>query len=169
VEPSVAFIWDAFKGLGALAGLFASGHIFWTWLTKGYPTAIIDLEPIAPGSTVQQHVLRISNHNDRPILIRWQDGESNRLRLAKDNSIHGIVRSLFLGMSIVTVPPQNTRSLLILKPSQYDEMSPDNQLEVVIEWKFVQPIWWQNYRRLRVSIRRQDFEHLLSGDAIEND
>lgn len=169
MESGIAVVWDAFKGLGALAGLFASGHIFWAWVTKGYPTAIVDLEPIMDGSTVQQHVLRIANHNDRPILVHWQDGESNRLRLAKDNSIHGIARALVTGTTIVTVPPHNSRSLLVLKPSQYDDISPDNHLEVIVEWKFVQPILWQKYRRLRVSIRKQDFEHLLSGDTLEND
>jgi hypothetical protein len=169
MDGIVQMAWDTFKGLGALAGLFASAHIFFKWATKGYPSTIIDAQPLISGSSQIEPVLKVINNSDRPILLSWDNGHLDRFRIAKDDSINGIVRSLVIGKSVVALPSSGARELILLRPQHYDDIDQENKIEAHLFWKFAQPVIWQRYRRLRVSISKQDLENLLSGYAINRD
>jgi hypothetical protein len=156
-------LWDAFRGLGALAGLFATGHIFWKWVTSGYPSVIIDARPLIYGSKQIEPILKVINHSDRPILLCWNDGRLDQFRVMKDDSVVGVVRTLFPGKTTIALAPNGVRELKLLRPQGYDDIAAENSIETVLMWKFAQPVVWQRYRKLRISIAKQDLEHLLDG------
>jgi hypothetical protein len=84
---------EILKIVGSLSGLFATAFLLWDRYSKHFPVAIIVAQPIIPGSVNIAHRLYLKNVSDRPILISWEHGGMNQLRVAKDHSAHGILRS----------------------------------------------------------------------------
>jgi hypothetical protein len=106
IDVTISGLWGAFQGLGALAGLFATGNIFWRWITKGWPSAVIDVQPLVHGSTNVEPILRVSNNSERPMLLAWDDGVLDHFRISKDDSTLAILRTLRSGR---TEPPRVCR------------------------------------------------------------
>jgi len=95
------------------------------------------------------------------------------LRVAKDDSIHGVVRSQVRGETVVALDAGDEVFLPILKPSNYDEIDADNVLQIALRWRFAQPRVWKPDRTIPISIRKRDFDAMvdayLSASAPDDD
>jgi hypothetical protein len=154
---------DIGKTLGSIAGFCSAIFLLWDRFTKHYPVALIVARPLVDGSRNIVLFLAVKNVSDRPILFSWNAGDSTKLRLAKDQSIEGIVRSLVYDQTTISIGPQGDVSLPVLKPGNYDDIDLENYMEIELSWKFTQPLVWTRERPLRVSIRKRDLENLIEG------
>jgi hypothetical protein len=143
---------ELLKVIGSASGLFATGFLLWDRYYKHFPIAIIVARPVMPGSVNVNHRLLLKNVSDRPILITWEHGDRTQLRVAKDDSIHGVVRSQLRGETVVAL---------------------DAGDEVFLRWRFAQPRVWKPDRTIPISIRKRDFDAMvdayLSASAPDDD
>ena len=152
---------EILKIVGSLSGLFATAFLLWDRYSKHFPVAIIVAQPIIPGSVNISHRLYLKNVSDRPILISWEHGGMNQLRVAKDRSTHGILRSQRKGKTIVSLDAGTEVFLPILKPSNYNEIDPDNSLQIALRWRFAQPRVSKPDRVIPVWIKKRDFDNIV--------
>jgi hypothetical protein len=152
---------EVFKTIGALSGICAAGFLVWDRYTKHFPVAIIVPRPLSAGSRNIAHWLYVKNASDRPILIAWEYGNSNELRIAKSNSVHGVVQSMRYGETRISVDAAADVLLPVFKPGSYDDIDPDNGLELHLRWRFAQPRVWKIDRKIRVWIRKRDFDSMV--------
>jgi hypothetical protein len=157
------FLFEAAKTIGSLSGIFATGFLIWDRVIKHFPLAIVVARPLIEGSQQIVPAMYIKNVSDRPILISWDGGNSNQLRVAKDQSMNGIVRSMVRGRTVISLGPAGEAYLPVLKPRNYDEIDPENHMEIDLLWKFAQARVWKVDRRLRVSVRKRDLEDMIKG------
>jgi hypothetical protein len=156
-------IFDFAKTVGSISGIFAAAFLIWDRFSKHFPVAIMLARPLIDGSREIVPFLLIKNVSDRPILISWDNGDRANLRVAKDQSIDGIVHSLSDGQTVVSLGPEAEAYLPVLKPGNYVEIDPDNVLELHLKWKFAQPRVWMADRQLTVSLRKRDFDNMIEG------
>lgn len=150
---------EILKTLGALAGLASGAFLIWDRFTKHYPVAIIEARPLMEGSRNIVPFLLLKNVSERPILLSWTDGKkTGELRIAKDQSQSGVLKSLFDGETTIALSSQAEAILPLFRPQPYEEIDPENMLELTMHWQFAQPIWWRAPRPLRVQIRKRDLE-----------
>jgi hypothetical protein len=154
---------DLAKTIGSASGILAAAFLLWDRYVKHFPVAIIVPQPLVPYSQQITHFLFIKNVSDRPILVAWEHGDSTQLRVAKDHSTHAIVRSVLRGETIISLGPETDVFLPIIKPSNYDEIDPDNSLEIHLRWWFAQPRTWAAARKIRVWVRKRDLDHMVDG------
>jgi hypothetical protein len=88
------FAWEAFKGLGSLAGFWSTGYVLWDRFVRHVPQAFLVPRPLTEGSVNIVVRLFVKNVAPRPILIGWENPE-NHLRIALDDcgasSIHSFL------------------------------------------------------------------------------
>lgn len=162
-------VWEVFKGLGSMAGLATGAFVIWDRFWRHTPQAIVVSRPLMEGSSNIVARLAIKNLASRPIVISWENGAANHLRLAVDDSIHGIVSSLFEGRKVLAINAEETREFVILRPYNFPDINPDDWLYMRLNWKFAQPILWQPMRKIMVALQKHDFELLDGGKADEDD
>lgn len=160
--------WEIFKGVGSMAGLVTGAFIIWDRLWRHVPQAVVVPRRLMEGSVNIVARLAIKNLAMRPILLSWENGASGHLRLAKDDSVGGVVNSLFGGRKTIVIDVGASRELEIMRPYNFDEIAPDDWLHLTLQWKFAQPIWWQPERKIRVALKKGDFA-LLSGAGDDQD
>src|SRR5262249_17289077 len=119
--------------------------------------------PLIPGSVNISHFLMLENVSDRPILVSWDNGEPNRLRLATNDSIRGIVTSLISGETVICIESKSEMVMPVLKAAKYDDIDAENMLELELRWKFAQPRVWKRDRSILISIRKRDFDNMVEG------
>jgi hypothetical protein len=151
------------KTIGSISGIFAAAFLIWDRYSKHFPVAILVARPLIDGSQQIVPLLLIKNASDRPILISWDNGDRTKLRVASDQSIEGIVHSLFDGQTVVSLGSEIEAYLPVLKLNNYEEIDPDNVLELHFKWKFAQPRIWIVDRALRISLRKHDFDSMIDG------
>jgi hypothetical protein len=161
--------WEVTKGIGSFAGFFSTIYILYDRIWKHMPTAVLVPRPIMSGSKQITTFLKITNFASRPILVAWENGRRDELGLSRDDSIDGIVSSLFPGETVIAIDATETRELTVLKPSNYRDLEPDAPLVLTMRWKFAQPILWQPSRKLRIWIRKSDFMSLTGAKDEELD
>jgi hypothetical protein len=149
------------KIVGSLSGLFATGFLLWDRYYKHFPVAIIVARPLTSASVNIVHRLSLQNVSDRPVLITWEHSDRAQLRVAKDDSIHGIVKSQLEGETVIAVEAGEEFLLPILKPSNYDDIDRDNVLQIRLRWRFAQPRVWKSDRTILVSIKKRDFDSMV--------
>jgi hypothetical protein len=157
------FIIDLAKTIGSISGIFVAAFLIWDRYVKHVPVAIVVARPLIVGSQQIAPFLLIRNASDRPVLIYWDNGDWTKLRVAKDQTIRGIVESLVDGQSVVSLGPEGEAYLPVLKPSAYDDIHPDNAMALQLRWRFAQPRIWVADRRLCISVRKRDFEEMIDG------
>lgn len=162
------FIWEAIKGLGSVAGLATGAFVIWDRFWRHTPQAIVVSRSLMEGSSNITARLTIKNLASRPIVISWENGAANHLRLAVDDSIHGIVSSLFEGRKVLAIDADQTLEFAILRPYNFPDLDPDDWLYMRLNWKFAQPIVWQPMRKITVALQRHDFELLDGAKADES-
>lgn len=164
------FIIDLAKTVGSVSGIFAAVFLVWDRYIKHVPIAIIVARPLIVGSQQVAPFLLIKNASDRPVLFYWDNGDRTKLRVAKDQTVRGIVESLVDGQSVVSRGPSAEAYLPVLKPSTYDDIDPDNVMELQLRWRFAQPRIWVADRKLIISVRKRDFEEMIEGfiDSSKN-
>jgi hypothetical protein len=91
------FMVEFAKTVGSISGIFAAAFLLWDRFSKHFPVAIIVAQPLVEGSQHISPFLLIKNVSDRPILISWGNRDRTKLRVAKDQSTHGIIHSLVRG------------------------------------------------------------------------
>ena len=152
---------EVFRTIGALSGICAAGFLVWDRYVKHVPLAIIVPRPIIPDSPNIVHRLLVKNVSDRPILVMWEHGSPNQFRIAKDNSIHGIVKSQISGENAISLDAGAEILLPLFKPPYYDAIAPENGIEVYLRWRFAQPRIWKVDRKLHVWITKRDFDSMI--------
>ncbi|MGN6284767.1 MAG: hypothetical protein ACTHM2_06435 [Afipia sp.] len=161
------FAWETTKAIGGFAGFASTAYVLWDRFWQRTPSAIVLAQPVMAGSKTLRPVLAIRNVADRPIIVSWRNGPDTGFRLAKDDSVRGIVQTMFPGAATAVVEPESTRRFHLLKPGNYDEINQENVIELQMSWKFAQPIIWQAPRKFRLSIRKADFEAILDEDRAD--
>jgi hypothetical protein len=149
------------KTVAYLPGVFAATFLIWDRYVKHKPMAIIVARPLMDGSQTIVHFLLLRNASDRPILVSWGN-DRTKLLVAKDQTLQGIF-SYLSGQTVISLGPEAEVFLPVLKPSTYNEIDSDNRMELELRWRFAQPRIWVADRRLRISIRKRDFEHMIDG------
>jgi len=157
------FLFEAAKTIGSLSGIFASAFLLWDRYIKHFPVAVIVATPFMEGSKNIVPILLIRNVSDRPILLSWKDGKLDQLRVGKEQSLEGVVRSVLNGETPVSLGPHAEARFPLFHPRNYDAIDADNVLEMIIKWRFAQPRIWKVDRTLNVWIRKRDLEALLEG------
>jgi hypothetical protein len=157
------FIVDLAKTVGSISGIFAATFLLWDRWVKHFPVAILVARPLIDGSQHIEAFLLIKNVSDRPVLISWDNGDRSTLRLAKDQTTRGILQTFMYDQTIVSLGPEAEVYLPVLKPGDYEEIDPDNVIELHLRWKFAQPRVWMVDRRIRVSLRKRDFDNMIEG------
>jgi hypothetical protein len=105
----------------------------------------------------------LRNVSDRPLLISWKHGDQNGLRIAKAQTILGVVQTLFDGEATLALGPNGEAYLPLFWPRDKEAIDPENMMEVKIKWRFAQPRIWRVDRSIPVAIRKRDLEHLIDG------
>lgn len=67
------------------------------------------------------------------------------------------------GQTVISLGPEAEARLPVLKPGNYDEIDPDNMLELHLRWRFAQPRIWMVDRRLNVALRKRDLDNMIDG------
>jgi hypothetical protein len=157
------FILEFAKTVGSISGIFAASFLVWDRYVKHFPVAIILARPFIDGSQQIVPFLLIKNVGDRPILISWDNGDRSKLCVAKDQSVRGMLHTFGHDQTVVSLGPGLETYLPVLKPSNYEEIDPDNMLELHLRWKFAQPRVWRVDRRISVSLCKRDFDNMIDG------
>jgi hypothetical protein len=156
------FLTDLVKTVGSISGVFAAAFLIWDRYVKHVPVAIIVARPLIDGSQQIVPFLFLKNASDRPILVSW-DNDRTKLRVGKDQSSRAILRSLGEDQTVVSLGPEAEAYLPVFKPNTYEEIDPDNVMELQLRWRFAQPRIWVAERRLRISLCKRDFEEMIDG------
>jgi hypothetical protein len=152
---------EILKTFGSLSGIFAAGFLVWDRYVKHFPLAIIVPRPIVPYSQNIEPFLFLKNLSDRPILISWANSDPARLRIAKDHSVRGIVKSIVGDETVIALGAGTEVLLPVMRPRSYAEIDADNMLEMNLRWRFAQPMVWKVDRNLPISIRKRDFDSMV--------
>jgi len=100
--------------------------------------------PIMEHSQHIVHFLWVKNHSPRPVIIAWDFGQDrNQLGLAKDNSVRGIVHSVFPGEKEMCLNPDAEIYLHVIKPNNFGQIDPENSVQARLRWRYAQPILWK--------------------------
>jgi hypothetical protein len=156
------FLVDLVRTVGSLSGVFAAAFLIWDRYVKHVPVAIIVARPLVDGSQQIVPFLFLKNASDRPILVSW-DNDRSKLRVAKSQSSRAILRSLGDNQTVISLGPEAETYLPVFTPNTYDEIDPDNVMELQLRWRFAQPRIWVAERQLRISVRKRDLEEMIDG------
>jgi hypothetical protein len=156
-------LYEIGKTVGAISGLFALGLVLWDRYTKHYPVAIIVARPLIDGSRQIVPFLHLKNSSDRPLLVSWSDGDLHKMRVGKGQTLDGILQTLLGGETTISLGPNGDALFPLFKPGAYDIIDVENQIELILRWKFAQPLVWRRVRPLVVSITKRDLDHLIDG------
>jgi hypothetical protein len=107
------------------------------------------------------HFLLIKNVSDRPILVSWEKGDANKLRIARSQSVRGVVETMVGTEIVVALGPEIKVVLPLFKPGNYDRIAPDDILEIDLHWRFAQPRIWKRDRTIHVRISKRDFDYMV--------
>jgi hypothetical protein len=162
-------VFEAIKTIGGISGICTAIFLVADRFTKHYPVAIIVARPLTEGSATIVPSLLLKNLSERPILLSWADGNYTQLRIAKGQSVRAIMMSLFDGQTTIALSPKAEATLPLFKPSNYDDIDPENMLNLAIRWQFAQPIIWREPRTLWVRIRKRDLDALVEGYFTQDD
>jgi hypothetical protein len=155
-------LFEILKTLGALAGLASGAFLVWDRFTKHYPQAIIVARPLSEGSAQIVSFLMLKNLSDRPILVRCNpDDHRPGLRIMKGQSVRDAVFSSFGHELRISLGPQSVVYLPVVRSGRYQDIDFENCLVMELHWKFAQPILWNAERRVKIWIRKRDFESLF--------
>lgn len=155
------FLFDLAKTLGYLPGVFAAAFLIWDRYAKHRPIAIIVTRPLMGGSQQIVPFLLLRNASDRPILVSWHN-DRTKLLIAKDQTAEGIFGYL-KDRTVISLGAESEAYLPVMRPGNYDEIDPDNVMELQLRWRFAQPRIWVADRRLRISLLKRDFKEMING------
>ncbi|WP_316159795.1 hypothetical protein [Bradyrhizobium sp. SZCCHNRI20481] len=150
---------EILKAVGSLSGIFAAAFLVWDRYVKHFPVAIIVARPLVAGSHNIVHCLVIKNVSDRPVLLIWRNEvDAHQLRMGKSQS--AIVESMFEEETIVAVGPEAQVILPLIQPPNYEEIDPENCIWINLRWRFAQPRIWLFDRKLKIWIRKRDWDYM---------
>ncbi|WP_441280126.1 hypothetical protein [Bradyrhizobium sp. 63_E2_N1_3] len=151
------------KAVGAASGLLAISLLLWDRYAKHVPVAVIVARPLMAGSRQIVPFLYLKNPSDRPILVSWKDGDHRKMRVAKGQSLEGVLQTMFDGDTTISLDGGAEAVLPIFRPREYDAISAESQIELCLRWKFAQPRIWKVDRSIVASIRKIDLDQLVEG------
>ncbi|MCK1661268.1 hypothetical protein [Bradyrhizobium sp. 151] len=161
-------LYEIAKAVGAASGLLAISLLLWDRYTKHFPVAVIVARPLIPSSRQIVPFLHIKNSSDRPILVSWRDGDRSRMRVAKGQSLDGVLQTMFDGETTISLGASGEAVLPVFRPVDYDSIDSETQIELCLHWKFAQPRVWKADRSIVVSIKKNDLERLIEGYLEHN-
>ncbi|KYH01705.1 hypothetical protein [Bradyrhizobium sp. DOA1] len=162
-------LYEIAKAIGAISGLLAITILLWDRYVKHFPVAVIVARPLMPGSRQIVPFLLVKNSSDRPILVSWKDGDRSKMRVAKGQSVEGVLQTMFDGETTISLGASGEAVLPVFRPGNYDCIDPENQMELRLHWKFAQPRIWKTDRSIVVSIKKRDLDRLLGGYLEQGD
>ena len=153
-------IWEIVERIGALMGMASVGFILWDRFWRMTPTAVVVMRPFSKGGMQHLH-LSIRNPADRPIIVRWKNGDRRgTFGIVEDTSSKSVVRSVVMPEGAVVVDAGETRDLPLHKPRDISEIDPDNYIGAVLWWRFAQPKLYKRDRRIPVHVTKRSMTYL---------
>ncbi|OPY95757.1 hypothetical protein A5906_07250 [Bradyrhizobium sacchari] len=156
-------LYEIAKAVGAASGLLAISLLLWDRYVKHVPVAVVVARPLMAGSRQIAPFLHLKNPSDRPILVSWNNGDYRKMRVAKGQSLEGVLQTMFDGETTISLDGGAEAVLPIFKPRDYDDISSESQIELCLRWKFAQPRIWKVDRSIVASIRKIDLDQLIDG------
>lgn len=157
-------MWEVVQGFGAMVGLITGMFVLWERLTRETPFAYV----VAKNYTLAHRTayLRLKNRSERPILVFFlASRENNRLVPAPDED--DALLTIVSGTEMtVAMDGGETKDFPLGEPPNIDDVAPDNQLVCEFRWSFAQPIWYQRFRRVSISIPKGRYDALVEGKQI---
>jgi hypothetical protein len=130
---------------------------------RHFPVAIIVARPLTEGSMQIVPFVYLRNVSDRPLLASRKDGDIDGLRIAKAQTVEGVVQTLLDGETTISLAPNGDAYLPLFLPRNAEAIEPENMMAVEIRWRFAQPRIWRVDRSINVAIRKRDLEMLIGG------
>lgn len=157
--------WEFIKGTGALVGLATGAFVLQERLSKDAPIMFIVGLPYSIQGTLFPY-LRVVNQSRRPMVLSWAVGvRRHEFTLRTNNSTRAIISSLMPGHMSMIVSGNTETDLPLSNPTNFNEISFDNAIELNVTWQLAQPIIYQRPRKKRIVIVKKTYELLLKGDA----
>lgn len=149
---------------GSIIGIITGGFVIWERFFRYEPSAYITAKPLMPGGAQKQCYLRVINRSERPIILSWPNGtENDAMRLATDHSIGAIVNSLHEGEQAIALDGKVEEEFPVMVPPNWDQLEPQQTIEIRVNWHFAQPMIWKRHRSFLVRITKRSYQ-LLGGD-----
>jgi hypothetical protein len=153
--------WSIVAGFGGVVGLASGIYVLLDRVTQGYPSIFIYAKPLDDFGRRSPY-LRAVNRSERPILLTVPNLRlPGRFRVAEDHSIMAIISSVMHDQSTFTIDGKTTLDMPLMMPAGFDDMDPDNTIEITIRWRYVQPILLRGDRRVTIDATKADVRTLL--------
>jgi hypothetical protein len=153
---------EAIKIVGSISGLLTGAFLVRDRYIKHFPLAIIVGRPLMPGSRNIEPYLYVKNVSDRPILVLWENNDPTQLRIGKDQSFDGLVEAMSEDETVIALGPATEAFLPVIRPSNYDDVDPNNVLEIHPRWRFAQPRVWKADRKIPVWVLKRNLDYMVN-------
>ncbi|MDI7862549.1 hypothetical protein MRS76_11310 [Rhizobiaceae bacterium n13] len=148
---------------GSIVAFITGGFLIWEKVVRYRPAIFLVSKAPSGFGTEREVFLRVINRSERPIIFSWDKGLSaNAMRLSLSNDTYSIVSAHFKGRQTVVLDGNEDRLFPAFPPSNWDAIGSDGTMEVVVTWRFVQPITWQRERRQVVKVDKSAYEQLVN-------
>lgn len=102
------------------------------------------------------------------MLLAWPRGsQPDVMRLTLNHSTFEIVRSLLDGELAVAIDGKSENLFPIMTPPNWGDLDLDQTIEIVVKWRFAQPVFWKGERSFTVRISKRSSLVLL--DEMQGD
>jgi hypothetical protein len=153
---------DTFTIFGSIVAIITGGFVIWERFFRHSPIAFATSDVLVPGGQVRGCYLRIRNRSERPIIVSWPTGiQRNELRVSVDHERGSIIQSLLDGEKAVIVDGMSDGSFVLHPASNWKDLDLDQTMEIVIKWRFVQPMIYQFDRNIHLSLSKRAYLLLI--------
>lgn len=161
-------VWSVVQGFGAIVGIVTGIFVIWERFFRYQPAMFLVAQALIPDGAQKACYLRVINRSERPIIISWPTGIArDALRIAAGSSTRDVVAALIDGHKAIVVDGNETTMFPVHTPPNWQELSREQTVEVVLTWQFVQPLIWKKARSVRISITKQAYL-LLQDEEYES-
>ena len=156
-------IWNAIVGVGAVIGLLTGAYVLLERWTKDYPSVFIFAKPLSDFGRRSLY-LRVANRSERPILVTMSGRpQPGQFRVARDHSTHAILVALYHEENTYGIDGKTEVDMPLMMPNGVndDAYEMDSSIEMVVRWRYAQPILLQGDRKIRVTSSKRNLRALL--------
>lgn len=150
---------------GSIIGIITGAFVLWERIFRYEPSAYLIAKPMIPGGVHKAVYARIINRSDRPIVLSWPNGRTDSvMRIAIDHSARAIVGSVFEGTESVVLDGQEEKNFPVMLPPNWQDLEQGATIEIVITWRFVQPLLWKRDRYFTIRVDKRSYQLLVGDD-----
>lgn len=161
---------EVLQGVGSAAGLVSAIYLGWQFVTRRMPVAVIIPKRPWEMSPTTTQFLRVRNPSDRPMIVRFQDNVGqNELRIMHNNSTRAAIE-VAMGRSVeLIIGAAEEREFRLARRADHDQIGSENSLQVLFYWRYAQPFLLHVERKCRVTIKKADYDALISDEGSRDD